>query len=352
MSNQNFSLRELQPSDSPALIKLLTEFDGGLTTRFQVDPYKAIISGTEHLTKGVVVETAGFDGFVGMGTVRFGKIQFNENILSLAFLDGLKVHKEFRGHGLGYQIASWRIQKAREAFGNDCVIATGMLHDNHASHAVANKWCKEFAESAFDVRLVPMLTRTPKSLAGITVREIELHEYEEFAVKQNVFYKNHNLYAPSGPISVADALGVSADGRKPYRFYVAVDSQGNLLAGAQTWARGILKSDTVNTLPLPLRILNKVVHLLPPDLTIRDVAVSGLWYEAGQFKVAQFMWEMLRWECRDQGTTIAASFDSRDPAMNVVTLKPWHQPRLKITIAIHAPTAIKREQLLFSSGRV
>jgi hypothetical protein len=352
MGNHKFSLRELQPSDSLALTKLLTEFDGDMNTRFQVDPYTAIISGTEYHTKGVVVETVGYDGFVGMGTVRFGRVQFNGSILPFAFLDGLKVQKEFRGNGLGLQIASWRIQQARNEFGDGCVIGTGMLHDNHASHAVASKWCREFVESAFDVRLVPMLTRKPQSLARITVREIELREYEEFAVKQNAFYKNHNLYPPSDPTTIAHALGVSAGGKKPYRFFVAVDSQGNLLAGAQTWSRGILKSDTINNPPPPLRVLNKVLHLLPADFTVRDVAVNGLWYESDQLSVAQFMWEMLRWECREQGTTLAASFDSRDPAMNVVTLKPWHQPRPKITIAIHAPTAIHRDQLLFSSGRV
>ena len=197
-----------------------------------------------------------------------------------------------------------------------------------------------------------MLTRKPKSVAGITIREIEPRDHEEFAVKQNAFYINHNLYASSDPTSIARALSVSADGKKPCRFFVAVDSQGNLLAGAQTWARGILKSDTINNPPPPLRILNKVLHLLPSDFTVRDVAVNGFWYEAGQLKVAQYMWEMLRWECRELGTTLAASFDSRDPAMNIAALKPWHQPRPKTTIAIHAPTAINRDQLLFSSGRV
>jgi len=352
MSNSKFTLRELQPSDSAALTNLLTEFDGDMTTRFQVDPYSAIISGTEYRTKGVVVETAGYDGFVGMGTVRFGKVQFNGSVLPFAFLDGLKVHKEFRGNGLGFQIASWRIQQVRDKFGDDCVIGTGMLHDNHASHAVASKWCREFAESAFDVRLVPMLTHKPKPLAEITIREIEPREYEEFAVKQNVFYKNYNLYAPSDPASIAHALDVSADGKKPYHFFVAVDSQGNLMAGAQIWARGILKKDIINNPPPPLRVLNKVLHLLPSDFTVRDVAVNGIWYGVDQLKVAQYLWEMLRWECRELGTTLAASFDSRDPAMNIATLKPWHQPRPKITIAIHAPTSINRDQLLFSSGRV
>ena len=352
MNTQKFTLRVLQPSDNLALVKLITEFDGDLTTRFQVDPYLAILSGTEFRTRGVVVEYEGYDGIVGMGTVRFSKVQYKDEVLPLAFLDGLKVHKDYRGNGLGYQIASWRIQKAMEEFGEQGVIATGMLHDNHASHAVASKWCREFAESALDVRFVSMLARRPKVLAGLTVREIDFDEYEEFTHKQNNFYRQYNLYPPSSPNSIANALDVSVEGQKPYRYFVAIDVSGNLVAGAQTWARGLLKSDTVNNPPRVLRVLNKLVHVLPPDFTLRDVSVSGLWYESGQIKIAQYLWEMLRWECRDQGTILTAGFDSRDPAMNVVSLKPWNQPRPKITIAIHAPALLQRDHLLFASGRV
>lgn len=352
MDIQKFNLRELQPSDSPALVKLITEFDGDLTTRFQVDPYHAIIFGTENRTRGVVVECEGYDGLVGMGTVRFSKVQFNDEVLPLAFLDGLKVKEEFRGQGLGYQIANWRIQKAREELGDPCVIGTGMLHDNHASHAVASKWCHEFAESAVDVRFVSTSTNRPKALLGVNVREIEPAEYEEFTQKQNIFYRQYNFYPPSNPDSIVNALGVAVEGKKPYRYFAAVDANGNLLAGAQTWARGLMKSDTVTNLPMPLRILNKVVHLLPPDFTLRDISVSGLWYESRQIKIGQYLWEMLRWECRYRGTILTAAFDSRDPAMNVVTLKPWNQPRPKITIAIHGPAPIQRDRLMFASGRV
>ena len=352
MGTQRFTLRELQPSDSPALVKLITEFDGDLTTRFLVDPYQAITAGTENRTRGVVVEATGYDGLIGMGTVRFSNVQYNGEILPHAFLDGLKVQKEFRGKGLGFQIANWRVQKAKEEYGDQCVIGTGMLHDNHASHAVASKWCREFAESAVDALFVPTLARRPKSLAGVTVREIKPEEYEEFAHKQNEFYSGYNLYPPSSPISIANALSVSVEGKKPYRYYVAVDARGNLLAGAQTWARGVLKSDTFNNPPPALRLLNKVLHLLPPGFIIRDVAVSGLWYESGQIKTGQFLWEMMRWECRDQGTILAAAFDARDPARDVVTMKPWHQPRPKITFALHAPTQMQRDRLLFASGRV
>ena len=352
MDAQRFTLRELEPSDGPAVAKLITEFDGDMTTRFQVDPYLAIVSGTEMRTRGVVVECAGFDGLVGMGTVRFSRVQFNGELLPLGFLDGLKVQKEFRGHGLGYKIASWRIQKARDEFGDQGVIGTGMLHDNHASHAVAAKWCREFAESALGIRFVSMLARRPKALSGLTVREIEFDEYEEFAHKQKDFYRHYNLYSPGSPASIVHALNVSVEGKKPYRYYVVADARGNLLAGAETWARGLLKSDTLNDPPRLLRILNKVVHLLPNDFSLRDVAVNGLWYQGGQIKIAQYLWQMLRWECREQGSILAAGFDSRDPAINVVTLKPWNQPRPKITLALHGPTPIQRDRLLFVHGRV
>lgn len=239
MPSDNFKLRELQPSDSSALEKLVTEFDGDMTTRFLIDGYEAIIFGTEFCTSGVVAEFVGYDGLVGMGTVRFGKVQYYGEILPFAFLDGLKVHKDFRGRG-----------------------------------------------------------------------------------------------------------------KKPNGYFVAVDGVGNLLAGAQTWARGMLKSDTINNPPALLRLLNHAARVLPGDFVIHDVAVSGLWYQPGQEKVAGFLWEMIRWKCKELGTTIVASLDPRDPAREIVTLKPWHQPRPKITLAIHGPMPVQREKLIFGHGRI
>jgi hypothetical protein len=317
-----------------------------------VDPYLAIVSGTELRTTGVVVESTGFDGIVGMGTVRFGQAQFNDEILPFAFLDGLKVHQDFRGNGLGYQIANWRVRRAREEFGDQGVIATGMLYDNYASHAVATKWCREFAELALDIVVLPVQRQLPKSTADVIVRPIEPQEFEEFSAKQNAYHRNYNLFSPGNADSIDRALQVGVEGQKPYRYFAAVDKKGNLVAGAQTWARGMLKSDTINNPPTPLRILNNLLHLLPSDFTIRDINVSGLWYEPGQMSAAQYLWESIRWECREQGTTVTVGFDPRDAARKIPTLKPWHQPRPQITLAFHGPEPIDREKLFFAVGRV
>jgi predicted N-acetyltransferase YhbS len=352
MVDPKYNLRAMEPSDAPAVSQLITEFDGELVTRFLVDPYLAICFGTEFQTLGVVVECEGVDGLVGMGTVRFGKVQFNGERLPFAFLDGLKVKSEFRGHGLGYRIAQWRIQKARETQGDRCVLATGMLYDNYASHAVAAKWCREFAESALHVMVLPVRSSPPNPHSGITVRDVEPQEYEEFAARQNRFYKDYHLYSPGSVESMVNALAVSVEGRQPYRYTAALDKNGNLLAGAQTWARGMLKSDTINHPPAPLRAMNSILHLLPPDFTIRDIAVNGLWYEPDQGNAAKFLWESIRWDCRNQGTTITAGFDPRDPARLAVTLRPWHQPRPQITLAIHGPEPMDRSRLFFNIGRV
>jgi hypothetical protein len=44
---------------------------------------------------------------------------------------------------------------------------------NHASRAVAQKWCREFIESAFEINIRQAKERPPKPMDGITVREIE-----------------------------------------------------------------------------------------------------------------------------------------------------------------------------------
>jgi hypothetical protein len=124
------------------------------------------------------------------------------------------------------------------------------------------------------------------------------------------------------------------------------------LAGAQTWARGILKSDMFIDPPASLRILNYFIHLIPKDFKIRDVAVNGIWYQPDKIRAATFLWESIRWLCRDQGNSFIIGFDPKDPVQQVVQLKPWHQPRPKIRLALHGPTPIDREKTLFGFGRV
>jgi predicted N-acetyltransferase YhbS len=351
MSRSKFTVREMQPADSRAVADLTAVSDGLLTTHFLIDAYLTITEGSEHRTVGVVAESEGYDGLVGMGTVRFGLGQFNGQLLPLAGLDNLKVREEFRGQGLGRQLAEWRVKRARAEFGGDGVIITGMLKDNYSSRAVARKWCREFVEP-FHVALAPVRAGPPRVMAGITVREAEPAEYDEFAAQQNAFYQEYNGYGPVDGNQMVKLVSKSPLNRPLYHFFVAVDAAHNLLAGARAWYRGALKVDVVTNPPLPLRLMNGIFHLLPSDYVLRDIAVQGLWYRPDQLPAAQYLWEMMRWLCREEGTTLATGFDLRDPARKAVQLKPWHQPRPEITLALHGPAPIDRSRLLYVLGRV
>jgi predicted N-acetyltransferase YhbS len=352
MKENRFTLRAMQPSDSPELGKLITTFDGDMTTQFEVNAYEAILFGTENHTAGVVVEAAGHDGLVGLGTVRFSQVQFNNEILPLAFLDGLKVHPDFRKQGLGYQIASWRVQQAIDTYGERCVIATGLLRSNDASRATARKWCREFIDVAFQPVIQTRRSRQPRSTQGIQIRELAPNEYAQFALKQNRYYQTYNLFPPASAETIAHALDVTVADKKPYRFYAAFDAGGDMLAGTQVWCRGLLKNDIFSNPPPPLRILNPLLHILPPDFILRDAAVAGLWHEAGQSQAAQFLWEWLRWELRDAAPNIFLAIDPRDPLRAVTGRPPFFMPKIEITIALRGPTPIERDKLVFGYGRV
>ena len=99
-------------------------------------------------------------------------------------------------------------------------------------------------------------------------------------------------------------------------------------------------------------MMNGIFHLLPSDYVIHDIAVTGLWYKPDKLHIAQYLWEAMRWRCREYGTTLVISFDPRDPVRNVVNLKPWHQPRPEIVVVVQGPTLIDRNRLLYNKGRV
>ena len=351
MPKPSFTLRALQPEDRAALIDLISEFDGDVTTHFLIDPFTAITAGTEDRTLGVVAECSGFDGLVGMATVRFGRMSYNGQVLPYAGLDGLKVRAQFRRHGLGRQLAEWRIGQARQAYSDECVIFTGMLRDNHASRGVATKWCRELIEPV-RVVIMPVRRRPPRPLQDVTVREVEPGEYAEYAARQNSFYQSYQLYRPTDADAIARCLGIAPEDRQVYRIFAAVDRAGNLVAGLRMWCRGLIKVDSVNRPPRLLRVLNPIVRLLPADYKIREIGVDGFWYAPGQDRVARYLWQAMRWHGRAYGTTIATALDARDPLLNLIGLKPWHQPRLEIALAVHGPTPSDRSRLVYSLGRV
>ena len=349
MSDQ-FTLREMQSEDSAGIANLITEPDSDMTSRFVLDAYTVMVKQDTRQTVGVVAETNEFDGLVGLATVTFGTMRFEGEVLPYALLASLKVHEQFRKRGLGSRLARWRIDRAREAFGEQGVIITGMQSTNDASRGTATKWCRDFFEP-LQVAPVPLRKRPPQPLAGITIREARTEDYEEIVEKQNQFYADYNLYEPVTAESLAEIVRYSPIDTPINQYFVAVNAGGDIMAGAKVRNQGQLIVDQLNNPPTPIRLLNPILRLFPPDFVLRMAGLTNLWFVSGQEAAASYLWQSIRYLNRDSANVFAVNYDPRGPIEPILELKPWNQPRPQVTYALHGPVPLNQEKLVFVADR-
>lgn len=341
----SFVLREMQPSDGPAL-KRLMEHDPpspgmAMTTRFRVDPYQAW-----HTLKpsfvGVVAEAPDTGDLAGAATVSFDEMQFEDQILPSAFLENLKVHHAYRRRGLGTQLAQWRIDTARARVGENGVILTGTTTDNTASIATMNKWAAQFNSSLMTVPR-PARARPPRLPSGVAIRPAEPADFAAIAEKSNRFHAHYNFYPPLSPENLAASL------RDVLHYRVAVDSGGNLRAGALLSVRGQLMVDEFSHIPLPLRLANRLLRMLPPDGVLRFMEVAFFWFD--EPAVGRCLWDYIRWEFRQHVNGIGAVFDVRGPLKDVLQVRPWQMPKIRLTTAVRGPVPMNPDRLLCAAPR-
>jgi GNAT superfamily N-acetyltransferase len=331
-----FTLREMQPSDGKALADLMEndpEKPGmSLITRFLVDPYQAWTALKPDLV-GVVAEAPGVDGLIGCATVAFDTVQFDGRVLPAAFLENLKVHHAYRGQGLGTQLAQWRVAQGRGRFGEDGVILTGTGKDNTASLATMKKWCKQFVGP---LTIAPQRPpeQSPEPANGITVRAVGEADLEEIADKSNHFYADFNVYTPLSPEKL---MVLFQQTPSSYHYRIAVDPNGNILAGMLLSERAALMYDEFRNVPPPMR----QNPAFPQDGRLRLMEVAFLWFD--DLAAAQYLWEAIRWEFRDRVNTFSAGLDLRSPLNDVFTVQPG-QMQLEITLAINGPTMMNPER--------
>lgn len=343
-----FTLRAMTPDDSAALATLTEQSpDGGAVAfrpRFHLPAYQ--VYGLRHGdVVGVVAEANGAAGLVGAAHVSFGECQFEGRPRRYALLSALMVHPDYRRRGIAAALAQWRIERAMERSGADTILLADIQAGNVGSIANAKKWATQIAGKVV-TSPVPMRTKPPRAEDGITVREAKPEELETIAENLNSFYRDYNFYQPTTAEQLQAWLQETPFATPIHHYLVAVDRAGRLLAGMSIQEEGRLMSLYIEKVPPLISLLNTFMHVIPADHEMRNLHVEQLWFAAGQLEAARQLWQTVRWEWRDRGSSVFCHYDPRSPIPQVLQAPAW-MPATSTSIALRSDTPMSAARLIY-----
>lgn len=344
-----FWLRQLMPQDSAAYGTLITNSpDTGAihaALHFEIDPYTAVMSAHPN-SVGVVAETSEHDGFIGSGLLRFGQCQWQGTVRPYGLLNTLVVHPDFRRRGVASGLAKWREEYASQRFGEEGVTFAMIQKNNIASELTAKKWYKQFIPDRLMIVPMKLSAAPPTKMEEFIVRPIEPTEFVAVAEKQNQFYKDYNLYPPETGESLARWCAETPFETAFHHYFVVTDRSNTILAGLGLTENSRLRKVVITHVPKTLEIADKFLKVFPADRIMRELSLSRIWFAPTQRKAAQYLFETVRWEWREKGTSLVVFSDTRSPAIEIYGLRPWTIKSLG-SVALRCPTNISEDRPIY-----
>ena len=342
-------LRELAPGDGPALARL---FDASPDTGvvrfrpvFRIDPYQAMTYDGDEV--GVVAERPGIDGLAGLGMIRFGEAVVRGTRRPYALLHSLVVHPDARRQGLARAIIAWRLERIEARLGGEAVIAATIQKRNAGSFAGASRWATQFI-GPINGTAVGLRSTAPKVPSGVSIRHATATDYEAYVAGYVRYHEPFDLWPALDPERLAGWKGRSpVPGESMSELSVAVDNRGNLLAGLGTTEVRRVSIVHVDAMPLVMRAINAVIHVVPGDGPMEQVGVGWMWFLPGATAAARALFETARWEARSRGNVLLVSFDRRSPLRQMVNAPVW-LPQTQFNLAIRSREPIRPDRLIES----
>jgi GNAT superfamily N-acetyltransferase len=338
-----FRFRDLAPDDGPEVARLFDASpDAGMIRfrpAFQVHPYVALTY--DGRQTGVVVERDAIDGLVGLGLVEIGAVVIRDRPTPYALLHSLVVHPDARRQGIARAIVAWRLTRARATLGEDGVIVATIQKSNVGSFAAAARWATQFSSPISSVAIGLRSAAPPPARDGFQARPARIDDLEAFAAGHAAFHADFDLWPPGDPPELSEWLGQSPVPDAPNNaLWVVQDPAGNVVAGLGTTEVRQFSILHVDALPTSMRLLNAIVRVIPKGGSMEMVRVSRMWFAPGAEVAARHLFETVRWEARDIGNVVIASFDPRGPLHAMVAVPRW-LPRTQFSLAIRAPERLR-----------
>jgi GNAT superfamily N-acetyltransferase len=344
--SMDINFHPLCSSHEPALTALIKACPdtGFITTgvRYNPDAF-TVYSRLNKELGGVVASVSGEDDLVGAGFFRLERVNFEGQKRLAAYIFTLVVHPKWRREGIGRRLVSNLMEAARERVGAD-----GMLYAHIQS---SNTGSLRIFERLFDCLVGridvggPSTRRHPtESLSNVIIRPVREEDLLPVAVSLNQFYSDHDFFPPETENSLKDFLE-----EEHHYYYVATDVRGKVMAGMGILDHSPLQQTLIIDMPSSLKMLNRIIGLVPRDGVLRRLIVNRVWFQPECLYAAQHLWETLRWELRQKGNMLSVSYDQTDGRLKRIFSLPFWLPMIHTTVAISYPkdsaSLIRKEAL-------
>jgi hypothetical protein len=92
-----------------------------------------------------------------------------------------------------------------------------------------------------------------------------------------------------------------------------------------------------------MRVVTRLMRLLPPDGEIRQASISRVWYDREE--VGRVLWSYARSIAAESGNAIGTQYDARGPLQVLVPLRPW-TPKGQVSVAVRSPVQLSEDRFL------
>ena len=335
----DYTLRPVRVDDFDALVALGTaSADTGrirVAPRYLRNPVEVWAALKPEL-QWVVAEAE--DGLIGGGMVVLGETEVEGERYPSATLGGLMVHPAHRRRGIARALTEWRLERA----GPDAVIAAAIQTGNEGSFANAKRW----ATQIFGTLTVPVFRAggEPSPARGLEIREPRDDEWDAAAAGLAEFERGWSLRNPETGASLRERSAGAVSGDRLQRYQVAVGA-GGVVGGFELFEQGRIQSVMVEHMPVSMRLVTRLLRMMPPDGEIRQASISRIWFAAGRDDVARALWTHARAIAAEGGNAIGTQYDARSPLRKLVPLKPW-TPKGQVSVAVRSPVHLSEDRIL------
>lgn len=334
-----FELRTATPDDASEIERLTELSEDGGAVSYRVHTHARTASAPLTQSLGILAVGASDGQIVGSGRVTLGHCWYEGQHRPYALLGSLVVHPEHRRRGIAAALARRRIEHAELIAGPDVVVLADIQGGNAGSLAAARRWATAFTAPALTVP-VQMRGRAPRSPRGV-----EICTASQDQIPETEATKAYNFARTWTPQTLRRWMQWSPVGTPVHHYRLAISPSGAILAGLALRQEGLLRTMEVLRMPPAIRLANSMLHVVPKEGLLRNLAVEHFWFIPGQREAASALWNDTRWSLRDRGSNLLVALDRRSPVLPVVGIRRW-TPKTSIMTAVRADPPASPDRLL------